>query len=67
MESANTLSTTGYVGKNIQDYLVRLVEKAGGDITKAEHGMVCIDEIDKKGSKENNSEINNNILKNNKF
>ncbi len=50
---ANTLSTTGYVGKNITDYLATLIEKAGGNIYRAEHGMVFIDEIDKKGSKEN--------------
>ena len=50
---ANTLSTTGYKGKDITDYLATLIEKAGGDLRKAEHGIVCIDEIDKKGSEEN--------------
>ena len=50
---ANTLSTTGYVGKNLTDYIGTLIEKAGGNITKAEHGIVCIDEIDKKGSNSN--------------
>lgn len=50
---ANTLSTTGYRGKDITDYLATLIEKAGGDLRKAEHGIVCIDEIDKKGSEDN--------------
>ncbi len=50
---ANTLSTTGYQGNNITDYLATLIEKAGGDLRKAEHGNVCIDEIDKKGSEDN--------------
>ena len=53
---ANTLSTTGYVGKNLTDYIGTLIEKAGGDVTKAEHGIVCIDEIDKKGS-DNNEDV----------
>lgn len=50
---ANTLSTTGYVGKNITDYLTTLIDKANGNVRDAEHGIVCIDEIDKKGSKNN--------------
>ncbi len=50
---ANTLSTTGYRGKDITDYLAILIEKAGGDLRKAEHGILCIDEIDKKGSEDN--------------
>ena len=50
---ANTLSTTGYVGKNITDYISSLLDKANGNVTVAEHGIFCIDEIDKKGSKDN--------------
>ena len=50
---ANTLSTTGYRGKDITDYLAILIEKADGDLRKAEHGILCIDEIDKKGSEDN--------------
>ena len=50
---ANTLSTTGYRGKDITDYLAILIEKTDGDLRKAEHGILCIDEIDKKGSEDN--------------
>lgn len=47
------LTVPGYVGANIEDFLVRLLEKADGNIQKAEEGIVVFDEIDKKGSKEN--------------
>lgn len=44
---ANSFSETGYVGPTITDILVRLINKAGGDIEKAERGIVVLDEIDK--------------------
>ena len=47
------LSAPGYVGANIEDFLVDLYEKAGKDLEKAEHSIVVFDEIDKKGSKGN--------------
>lgn len=42
------LTTPGYVGGTIEDVLERLVGVAGGDIKKAENGIVTFDEIDKK-------------------
>lgn len=44
---ATSLAQTRYVNEEIEAMLQRLVEKAGGDIVKAQHGIVFIDEIDK--------------------
>jgi ATP-dependent Clp protease ATP-binding subunit ClpX len=44
---ATTLAQTRYVNEEIEAVLQRLVDKAGGDIAKAQHGIVFIDEIDK--------------------
>lgn len=50
------LTSPGYVGADIEDFLSILITKADGDIEKAEHGIVLLDEIDKKGS-ESNSDV----------
>ena len=50
---SNSLSTTGYVGDNVEDCLSQLMTKADGDLTKAEHGIVVFDEVDKKGTNDN--------------
>lgn len=47
------LTVPGYVGANIEDFLVELVNKCNGDIKLAEQAIVCFDEIDKKGSQSN--------------
>jgi ATP-dependent Clp protease ATP-binding subunit ClpX len=44
---ATSLAQTRYVNEEIEAILQRLVEKASGDIAKAQHGIVFIDEIDK--------------------
>jgi ATP-dependent Clp protease ATP-binding subunit ClpX len=44
---ATSLAQTRYVNEEIEAILQRLVDKAGGDIAKAQHGIVFIDEIDK--------------------
>ena len=43
----NTFTQAGYVGRNVEDCLVTLVNEAGGNIKKAEHGIVFLDEVDK--------------------
>ena len=48
---ATTLTSTGYVGRNVEDCLASLVKEADGDIKRAEYGIVFIDEIDKLASK----------------
>lgn len=55
MEIIDTTQLTipGYIGASIEDFLARLLEKAKGDIVKAESGIVVFDELDKKGSPKN--------------
>ena len=50
---SNSLSTTGYVGDNVEDCLAQLMIKADGNQKKAEHGIVVFDEVDKKGTSDN--------------
>jgi ATP-dependent Clp protease ATP-binding subunit ClpX len=56
---ATSLAHNRYVNEEIEAILQRLVDKAGGDTSKAERGIVFIDEIDKlratEGQKQNNS------------
>lgn len=47
---ATQLTIPGYVGTDIEEELWRLFVECGGDLEKAEHAIVFIDEIDKKGS-----------------
>jgi len=44
---ATSLTSSGYKGKDVEDCLTALLEKADGDMKKAEHGIIFIDEIDK--------------------
>jgi len=50
------LTIPGYVGGDIEDYLIRLLDQSNGDLEKAEQGIVVFDELDKKGS-ENNADV----------
>ena len=47
---ATKYSETGYMGGNVDDLIKDLVHQAGDDITKAEHGIIYIDEADKLAS-----------------
>lgn len=44
---ATSLTEAGYVGEDVENILTRLLQSAGGDVKKAERGIVFIDEIDK--------------------
>ena len=44
---ANSLTEAGYVGEDVEDVLVALIQAANGDLARAERGIVYIDEIDK--------------------
>ena len=44
---ATTLTQAGYVGEDVESILVRLLDVANGDVTRAEWGIVYVDEIDK--------------------
>ena len=49
---ANSLTEAGYVGEDVEDILLKLVQAANGDIERAERGIVYIDEIDKIARKD---------------
>jgi len=44
---ATKFSETGYVGSDVDDLVRDLVRRAGGDVKKAEHGIIYLDEVDK--------------------
>ena len=44
---ATTLTQAGYVGDDVDSIIARLLEAAGGDVQKAQWGIVYIDEVDK--------------------
>ena len=48
---ATSLSATGWVGDDVETVLQRLIQNAGGDVKKAEYGIIYIDEIDKIAKK----------------
>lgn len=49
---ATSMTEAGYVGDDVESVLVRLLQNSGGDVEKAERGIVYIDEIDKIASRE---------------
>ena len=58
---ATTLTEAGYVGEDVENVLVRLVQAAEGDVTMAEIGIVYIDEIDKIARKETSTSITRDV------
>jgi len=58
---ATTLTESGYVGDDVENVIHRLVQNAGGDIKRAEQGIVYIDEIDKKGRKSESASITRDV------
>ena len=58
---ATTLTESGYVGDDVESVIHRLVLSAGGDIKKAETGIIYIDEIDKKGRKSESTSITRDV------
>lgn len=54
---ANDYTSAGYVGKNIEEMLQSLISNANGDLVKASHGIIIIDEIDKLAGTGKNDEV----------
>jgi endopeptidase Clp ATP-binding regulatory subunit ClpX len=49
---ATKFSETGYVGSDVDDLVRDLVRRAGGNVKKAEHGIIYLDEVDKLATRE---------------
>ena len=58
---ATSLTEAGYVGEDVENILNRLLQSAGGDIEKAQHGIIYIDEIDKICRKDDNPSITRDV------
>ena len=58
---ATTLTEAGYVGEDVENILVRLLQAADYDLEKAETGIVYIDEIDKISRKDGNPSITRDV------
>lgn len=57
MCDATTLTEAGYVGEDVESVLSKLLQNSGGDIKKAQTGIVYIDEIDKIAKKNQNRQL----------
>ena len=58
---ATSLTEAGYVGEDVENILLRLIQAADFDISKAEHGIIYIDEIDKIARKNPNPSITRDV------
>lgn len=58
---ATSLTEAGYVGEDVENILLRLIQNADGDIKKAEIGIIYIDEIDKISRKGDNPSITRDV------
>ncbi len=58
---ATSLTEAGYVGEDVENILNRLLQSAGGDIEKAQQGIIYIDEIDKICRKDDNPSITRDV------
>jgi len=58
---ATALTEAGYVGEDVENILLKLIQAADGDIKRAEHGIIYIDEIDKIGRKNENPSITRDV------
>ena len=58
---ATTLTEAGYVGEDVENILLRLIQAADFDIEKAEQGIIYVDEIDKIARKSENASITRDV------
>ena len=58
---ATTLTEAGYVGEDVENILLRLIQAADFDIEKAERGIIYVDEIDKISRKSENASITRDV------
>jgi ATP-dependent Clp protease ATP-binding subunit ClpX len=58
---ATTLTEAGYVGEDVESLVKRLLQNANGDLEKAQHGIVFIDEIDKKSRRSESATVSRDV------
>ncbi len=58
---ATTLTEAGYVGEDVENILLRLIQAADYDVERAEHGIIYVDEIDKITRKSENASITRDV------
>ncbi len=58
---ATTLTEAGYVGEDVENIILRLLQAAGNDVEKAQHGIIYVDEIDKICRKDDNPSITRDV------
>src|SRR5512134_2731370 len=58
---ATTLTEAGYVGEDVENIILKLLQAAGGDIEKAQQGIIYIDEVDKIARKSENPSITRDV------
>lgn len=61
MADATTLTEAGYVGEDVENILLKLIQNSGGNIAAAERGIIYIDEIDKISRKGENVSITRDV------
>ncbi|MEE1086947.1 MAG: ATP-dependent Clp protease ATP-binding subunit ClpX [Schaedlerella sp.] len=58
---ATALTEAGYVGEDVETILLKVIQAADGDVSRAEHGIIYIDEIDKITRKSENPSITRDV------
>ena len=58
---ATTLTEAGYVGEDVENIILKLLQSAGGDVARAQQGIIYIDEIDKISRKDENPSITRDV------
>src|ERR1700712_4386170 len=58
---ATTLTEAGYVGEDVENIILKLLQAAGGDIEKAQQGFIYVEEVDKIGRKDESPSITSDV------
>src|SRR5215475_6399436 len=58
---ATTLTEAGYVGEDVENIILKLLQAADGDVARAQTGIIYIDEVDKIGRKDENPSITRDV------
>lgn len=55
------MTEAGYVGEDVENILLKLIQAADGDVSRAERGIIYVDEIDKIAKKSENVSITRDV------